>query len=114
MSDDPTIWAFLRRLTWNHVWLTLAVLVAAGLAAVLENAYQPGDWIELKGVYGEVKAIDLRAVRLVTADDTEVVIPHSAIWSSAIANATSGNRGLLCVALFYLEPDHDAAAARRK
>src|SRR5258707_15262271 len=56
--------------------------LVAGLAAVLENAYQPGDWITVAGVYGEVKSIDLRAVRLVTPDDTEVVIPHSVIWSA--------------------------------
>jgi small conductance mechanosensitive channel len=86
--------------------------LVAGLVIVLENAYQPGDWIELGGVYGEVKAIDLRATRLQTADDTEVIIPHSRIWSSSIANATSGNRSLLCVAVFYLHPDHDAVGVR--
>ena len=88
--------------------------LAAGLAAVLENAYQPGDWIELDGTYGEVKSIDLRAVRIVTADDTEVVIPHSVLWSASLANATSGNRSLLCVADFYLHPEHDAAAVRQR
>jgi len=195
MSDDPTTWGFLRKLTWEHVLLAVAVLLAArltwfvvqfllrrtaerarprlrlsilrlmpiahlaigvsgvliivpilveptlrnvvalvasvalalafavkdyssslaaGLATVLENAYQPGDWITVAGVYGEVKSIDLRAVRVVTPDDTEVVIPHSVIWSAAIANATGGNRSLLCVAEFYLDPEHDAAAARRR
>lgn len=86
----------------------------AGVAAVVENAYQPGDWIEVNGVYGEVKAIGLRAVRVVTADDSEVVIPHGSIWSGSVINATSGGRALLCVAEFYLDPDHDAAAARRR
>jgi len=86
----------------------------AGLATVLENTYQPGDWIELDGTYGEVKSIDSRAVRIVTADDTEVIVPHAKLWSSRVANATSGNRTLLCVADFYLHPDHDAAAAQRR
>ncbi len=88
--------------------------LVAGLATVLENTYQPGDWIELDGVYGEVKSIDSRAVRIVTADDTEVIVPHLKIWSSRVSNATSGNRSLLCVAQFYLHPDHDAAAAQRR
>ncbi len=86
--------------------------LVAGLVIVLENAYQPGDWIELGGIYGEVKTIDLRATRLETADDTEVIIPHSRIWSSSIANATSGDRSLLCVAEFYLHPDHDPVGVR--
>ena len=88
--------------------------LVAGLAAVLENAYQPGDWIEVDGVYGEVKSINLRAVRLVTTDDTEVIIPHSRLWSAGVSNATSGNRSLLCVTNFYLHADHDALAARRR
>jgi len=49
---------------------------------------------------------------LVTADDTEVIIPHSRLWSTSIYNSSSGNRSLLCVANFYLHPDHDASAVR--
>ena len=86
----------------------------AGWAAVLENAYQPGDWIEVDGAYGEVKSIGARATRIVTADDTEVLIPHTRLWSANLFNASSGNRSLLCVADFYLHPDHDAALTRKK
>ena len=86
--------------------------LVAGLLTVLENTYQPGDWIELGGIYGEVKSIELRAMRIVTADDTEVIVPNSRIWSGSIANATSGQRSLLCVAECYLHPDHDAVGVR--
>ena len=85
----------------------------AGLATVLENTYQPGDWIAIGGSYGEVRAISLRAVRIVTPDDTEVVIPHAKLWSEKVANATSGSHQMLCVADFYLDADHDGAAATR-
>ena len=88
--------------------------LAAGLMTVLENTYQPGDWIEVDGAYGEVKFIGVRAVRLVTADDTEVIIPHSRIWTAGISNASSGNHVILCVADFYLHPDHDASGARAR
>ena len=88
--------------------------LAAGLITVLENTYQPGDWIEVDGTYGEVKTIDLRSVRIVTPDDTEVIIPHSRLWSTSIFNASSGNRSLLCVADFYLHPEHDAALVRQR
>src|SRR5260370_34004252 len=84
----------------------------AGLVTVFENTYQPGDWIEVDGAYGAVKSIAGRAVHLVTADDTEVIIPHSRLWSASVFNSTSGNRSLLCVANFYLHPDHDASAIR--
>lgn len=86
----------------------------AGLVTILENTYQPGDWIEIDGNYGEVTAIGMRAVHILTADDTEVVIPHSKLWSASIANASGGNRGMLCVTLFYLDAEHDGGAVRAR
>ncbi len=85
--------------------------LVAGLVTVIEGTYQPGDWIEVAGTYGEVKLIGLRAVHIVTAYDNEVVIPHSRLWSASISNATSGSHSVLCVADFYLNPDHDAQSA---
>jgi small conductance mechanosensitive channel len=86
--------------------------VVAGLATVLENTYQPGDWIEVDGAYGEVKSMAGRAVHLVTTDDTEVIIPHSRLWSASVFNSTGGSRSLLCVTNFYLDPDHDGSVVR--
>jgi small conductance mechanosensitive channel len=86
----------------------------AGLVTVLENAYQPGDWIKVDGHYGEVKAIATRAVHILTADDTEVIIPHSRLWSTSILNSTSGKHSVLCIASFYLHPDHDASVVLEK
>ena len=48
----------------------------AGIVTVVENTYQPGDWIEMDGAYGEVRAIGSRAVHIVTADDTEVIMKY--------------------------------------
>jgi len=90
-----------------------ASCLVAGLVTVLENTYQPGDWIEVDGTYGEVKSIGMRAVCIVTPDDTEVSIPHLRLWSASIFNASSGSRSLLCVADFYLHPEHDASLVRQ-
>ncbi len=82
----------------------------AGLVTIVENTYQPGDWIKIDGAYGEVKAIGTRAVHIVTADDTEVIIPHAKLWSTSVANDSSGKPSLLTVTHFYLDADHDGAA----
>lgn len=87
--------------------------LTAGVVTILENTYQPGDWIEVDGTYGEVKMIGTRAVHIVTADDTEVVIPHAKLWSTSVFNASSGSHSLLCVANFYLNADHDGEAVRQ-
>jgi hypothetical protein len=41
-----------------------------------------------------------------------VIIPHSRSWSASIFNSSSGSRSLLCIANFYLHPDHDASSVR--
>src|SRR5258706_3704937 len=96
------------------VFKDYASSLVAGLVTILEGPYQPGDWIELDGTYGEVKLIGVRAVHIVTAYDNEVIIPHSRLWSKKISNSTSGGHSVLCVADFYLHPDHDAQAANQR
>ncbi len=81
--------------------------ILAGIAAAYELPYRPGDWIEVNGIYGEVKHIGTRVVTIVTPDDTTVYIPHLKIWTDLIHNANSHTPDLLCVANFYLDPDHN-------
>ena len=90
-----------------------ASCLVAGIVTIIECPYQPGDWIEVDGTYGEVKLIGLRAVHIVTSYDNEVMIPHSRLWSKSISNSTSGGHSVLCVADFYLHPDHDARMAQQ-
>lgn len=85
----------------------------AGIVALYEIPYRPGDWIEINGVYGEVKQIGMRAVEIVTPDDTTVVIPHLKLWDQLIHNANGRGPDLMCVADFYLTPHHDGLQARR-
>jgi small conductance mechanosensitive channel len=85
----------------------------AGIVAIYERPYRVGDWVTIDGAYGEVQSLSLRALRLFTPDDTVVSIPHIKIWTTNIFNGNDGNRNLLCVAHFYVDPDHNAAQARQ-
>lgn len=80
----------------------------AGVVAVGEMPYRNGDWIEIEGIYGEVRHVGMRAVQIVTPDDTVVTIPHLRLWTDPIHNANDGQARLMCVADFYLHPQHDA------
>ncbi len=84
----------------------------AGVVTLFEMPYRPGDWIEVNGAYGEVKNISMRSVEMVTPDDTVVVIPHLKLWDQLIYNSNDGGQNLLCVADFYLHPQHDAAQVK--
>lgn len=85
----------------------------AGVVTLYEMPYRPGDWIEIDGAYGEVKAINMRSLDILTPDDTIVVIPHLKLWDRLIYNANDGGPNLLCITDFYLHPRHDAAQVKQ-
>jgi small conductance mechanosensitive channel len=87
--------------------------IVAGIVALYERPYRQGDWVQVDGAYGEVQSVKLRALRLLTPDDTVVTIPNSKIWQTNVYNANDGKRNLRCVAHFYLEPRHDATLVRQ-
>ena len=84
----------------------------AGIVAIVERPYRPGDWVSISGDYGEVRSVGMRAIEICTPADNIVHVPHDKIWQNNIANANDGARTLMCVASFYLRPDHDAARVR--
>jgi small conductance mechanosensitive channel len=87
--------------------------LVAGVVAVGEMPYRNGDWIEVNGVYGEVRHVGMRTVSIVTPDDTMVSIPHLKIWTELILNANNGGPSLQCATDFFLHPRHDAAQVRQ-
>jgi small-conductance mechanosensitive channel len=84
----------------------------AGVVAIFERPYRPGDWVRIAGDYGEVQSVGLRAILLRTATDDMITVPHVRIWTENVSNSNDGARTLMCVADFYVKPDHDAAAVR--
>lgn len=87
--------------------------IIAGVVALYERPYRVGDWVQIGGDYGEVRHMGMRALKIVTPDDTVVTIPHAKIWESNIANANDGNREHMVVADFYLHPAHNAERVRQ-
>ncbi|WP_298188618.1 mechanosensitive ion channel domain-containing protein [uncultured Pseudomonas sp.] len=84
----------------------------AGMVAIFERPYRPGDWVEIDGDYGEVRTVGMRAIEICTADDNVIHVPHDKIWKSNISNANDGSHTLMCVTSFYVAPDHDPAMVR--
>lgn len=85
----------------------------AGFVAIFERPYGPGDWVEIDGDYGEVVSVGMRAIRLRTAADDVITVSHDRIWSQNISNSNTGAQTLMCIAHFYLEPNHDAVQIRK-
>lgn len=84
----------------------------AGIVAIVERPYRPGDWVEMNGDYGEVRAVGMRSIKIQTAADNTITVPHDLLWTHNISNANNGSHTLMCIANFYLQPNHDAARVR--
>lgn len=82
----------------------------AGIVAIFERPYRPGDWVEIDGDYGEVRSVGMRSIEVRTPADNIVYIPHGKIWQHNVSNSNDGARTLMCVTSFYLAPGHDAEA----
>lgn len=110
INTDDEIFAYLAGgiLALSFVLQDYLSNLFAGLVTFYERPYEIGDWIEVDGIYGEVKSIKFRAIQLLTPDDTMVTISHNQILGKPLLNNNSGARDHLCVANFYLHPDHDA------
>ncbi|MEL0027477.1 MAG: mechanosensitive ion channel domain-containing protein, partial [Perlucidibaca sp.] len=55
----------------------LSASVIAGITLLIDKPFQVGDRVSFDGYYGEIVAIGLRSVRLVTLDDNVVTIPNN-------------------------------------
>lgn len=83
----------------------------AGVVAVWERPYRSGDWIRIGDDYGEVIELGSRALKLRTADDDVVTIPHSRIWAENVINSNDGQASLMCVADFFVDPKQPCGLA---
>lgn len=86
--------------------------IIAGIVAIVERPYRPGDWVKIDGDYGEVKTVGMRAIEIFTPNDNVVTIPYEKIWKNNVSNSNDGARTLMCAAHFYIAPHHDAARVR--
>jgi small-conductance mechanosensitive channel/CRP-like cAMP-binding protein len=65
---------------------TLANLFA-GLALMLERPFEPGDWIQMGDLIGQVQEVSWRAVRLkLIRQEDYLVVPNSVVGKSQIVN----------------------------
>jgi small-conductance mechanosensitive channel/CRP-like cAMP-binding protein len=60
--------------------------VVAGIALQTERTYSPDDWIEVDGQIGKVLDMNWRATRLVTVDNTRMIVPNATLAQARINN----------------------------
>ena len=73
----------------------------SGIVMLFDRPAQVGDRIQIGDIYGEVKSIGLRAVRLVTLDDNVVTIPNTKLLSDEVSSGNYGALDMMVVVNFH-------------
>lgn len=91
----------------------LAASIIAGITLLVDKPFQVGDRVTFDGHYGEIIAIGLRSVRLVTLDDNLVTIPNNKFLNDSVSSGNAGELNMLIQLDFYIGIDQDLPTAKR-
>lgn len=79
----------------------------AGIILLFDRPFHVGDRVTFGDVYGEIKSIGLRAVRIATLDDNLVTIPNSKFITDVVASGNAGALDMMVVVHFHTHIDSD-------
>jgi small conductance mechanosensitive channel len=65
--------------------------LASGLMIMIYRPFDEGDYVDLGGVAGTVKAVSIVATTVVTPDNQVIVIPNKNVWGNIITNVTASD-----------------------
>ncbi len=60
--------------------------VAAGVMIIFFRPINLGDFVEVSGKSGTVKAITLNFIELASVDNVQIIIPNAQVWGNTITN----------------------------
>lgn len=86
--------------------------LVAGLLLLFDRPFQVGDRVTFGDVYGEIRSIGLRTVRLVTLDDSVVTIPNNRFLTDVVASGNAGALDMMVPMDFHVAIGSDIAKAR--
>jgi small-conductance mechanosensitive channel len=87
--------------------------VMAGVLILIDQPFQVGDRVYFGDIYGEVKEIGLRSVRINTPSDDMVSIPNNKFLTDAVASANAGTLNMMVTMRFHISVTEDFQKAKR-
>ena len=83
----------------------------AGVILLFDQPFQVGDRVSFRGYYGDIQAIGLRSVRLLTLGHDCITIPNSVFLTDAVASGNSGSLSMMVSVELYVAINADADMA---
>ena len=65
--------------------------LASGLMIMINRPFDEGDFVDIGGVAGTVKAVSIVATTVTTPDNQVIVIPNKNVWNNVITNVTGSD-----------------------
>lgn len=91
----------------------LAASILAGVTIIIDRPFQVGDRVKFDSFYGEITAIGLRSVRILTLNNQIVTIPNSKFLTEAVSSSNHGSLDMLISLEFVIASDQDIVLAKR-
>lgn len=91
----------------------LVASVVAGVILIFDRPFQVGDRVTFGNIYGEISTIGLRAVRLVTLDDSVVTIPNSKFVTDAVSSGNFGAMSMMIEVNFHIDLGSNISKAKQ-
>ena len=90
--------------------------LAAGLMIMINRPFDEGDFVDVGGTAGTVKAVSVVATTVTTPDNQVIVIPNSKVWGNIITNVTTSpqRRVDLTFGIAYEDSIEEAQAVLEK
>lgn len=65
--------------------------LASGLMIMINRPFDEGDYVDVGGVAGTVKSVNIVATTVATPDNQLIVIPNKNVWGNVITNVTASD-----------------------
>lgn len=89
----------------------LVAAFIAGITIMFDRPFQVGDRVEYAGQYGDILAIGLRSVRMMTLDHNVVTIPNNKVLTDVTSCANYGALTMQVPMEFHVGVDQDVRLA---
>ncbi|HET9220372.1 MAG TPA: mechanosensitive ion channel [Terriglobia bacterium] len=87
--------------------------VMAGFLILWDKPFRSGDWVTLGDKYGKVEEITMRTTRLLTWNNTRIIIPNQSVINEVLVNHSS--YGMIRVEVpISMQPTRDVSTARKE